>query len=109
MQENGGEWLIDEKTGERYRYIGNGCREYAPVRVKVSNGHEQRPEAPAPYCVFEKVAHCSGKACAFYSDGGCMIEWLHTEGRRCPLNTRICSPACKMYDGGCGFIKRLNK
>lgn len=126
-----GEWQIEEKTGKRYRMIGN-IKEYEmmvtiggiPVPESQVEAHNARMRAaeeqqrqaveqqPRPQnCPFMSglQTDCRREKCALFSDG-CTLARIFdrpaakdTAGLKCPFSGYNCRPDCALYKNGCAI------
>jgi hypothetical protein len=119
-----GEWQVDERSGRRYRIVGQGCIEHEPdfigsygtvpqgmvdkiQRADVTPERQERQES-AKTCPFQRGIRgipCK-KDCALRNDNGCgIVTGKGTEGGRCPFSSLECSSDCGLFrDGGCGLL-----
>ena len=103
--------LVDEQ-GKRYREIGHGYREDAPVIVTTAGEVPAgtviyKPQKPQPVkekkdCPFSGSLYpqCKEDDCVFFKGGKC-TPGAAQAGRRCPFPARLtCGDTCSMYKNG---------
>lgn len=130
------EWQIDERTGKRFRKIGN-CIEYemeygnVPASVffasqkKQKEADEERRKREAaeqeaartgrtcPFKVGQNSIKTScEKSCAFYVDTACILARMDSPATRDTKNmdciiARKCNETCAMYNHGCTLIETV--
>lgn len=89
-------------SGGRFRWVGKGCKEYAPVMIVHVPVPPEAPPKPRKDCPFSTGMYpkCS-ENCAFFENDRCTPGKAHS-GQCCPFPARIqCGEHCMMYDKGC--------
>lgn len=134
-----GEWQVDENTGERYRMVGQHCKEYEKILIidgfsvpesQLEEFHKQRKKAeeehrrrmlaeshiPTYNCPFETGLHteCKRDRCAVYMDGCLLRNNLSspakdTKGLLCPFSNLSCRTDCTFYSNGCMFTGQIQQ
>lgn len=88
-------------SGGRFRWIGRGCKEYAPEMTVYASASPEAPPKPRKDCPFSKALHPKCKEnCAFFENDRCTPGKAHS-GRRCPFPAQItCGDNCTMFNNG---------
>ena len=100
------EWPLVDEYGQRYRTVGEHCREYMPRQiVHIKPAPDEPPRERRRDCPFLRGSdpECNEK-CTFFFEGGCNRSTA-TAGKRCPVSGFACGDECMMFNNGrCGLF-----